>query len=118
MEALELILNFITELQNDESVDLSNYSSQFVAVTEAHDMLATALQEGEATNETNSGLINELKSENWELSKKITTKDTPEAVETPAEDEAGDENKETEYENTDEAIDDLFKKEDKEEKGE
>ena len=118
MEALELILNFITELQNDESVDLSNYSSQFVAVTEAHDMLATALQEGEATNETNSGLINDLKSENWELSKKITTKDTPEAVETPAEDEAEDEDKETEYENTDEAIDDLFKKEDKEEKGE
>ena len=118
MEALELILNFITELQNDESVDLSNYSSQFVAVTEAHDMLATALQEGEATNETNSGLINELKAENWELSKKITTKETPvEPDDTQAEPDE-DEDKETEYENTDEAIDDLFKKEDKEEKGE
>lgn len=109
MDELETILTFMTDLQNDETLDLSSYASRFVEVSEAHDSIVAIVENGASEGEANAQLINDLKSENWDLSKKITTKETvdeePDESESKAEEET-----EEEFESTDDAIDDLFKK--------
>lgn len=112
MEALETILDLFTDLQADETLDLSAYATRFVEVGEASDELTQSINDGKANTEANQKLIDELKGENWDLSKKITTKETlDEDKAEPVETETETETDETPYETNDEAIDDLFKKE-------
>lgn len=112
MEALETILSLFTDLQADEELDLSAYATRFVEVGEASDELTQSINDGNANSEANQQLIDELKSENWDLSKKITTKETmAETDEVDEVDEADEVEETAEFETVDEALDDLFEKE-------
>lgn len=106
MEQLEAILQFIQLLQEDENLDLSEYSTHFVDVMEQGQSLSEAISQLQEENEASKGTIESLKSENWDLSKRITK---PEEKETEDEVEEEVEETEEEYETIDDAIEDLFK---------
>lgn len=110
MDELQLISELFEDLQNDESVDLGAYAERFVEVSEAKDGLIAVLTENGEASKASEETIAELKNANWELSKKITK---PQAeVEEVKEVEEEDE---TPYETNDEALAELFDKDEKDE---
>ena len=112
MDALKLIGDLLTDLAADETLDLSNYSERFVEINDAFGGIEAEFEQMRQTLEDNANDITALKDSNWNLSKKITTKDDVEDIDPEGEETLDDE--EVEFESIDDAIDDLFEKGDDE----